>query len=130
MSACSCLRVAVYLALSPFFNRRARSRFFAAATCFFTRYLISSGLKDGFLGDGFSKISRFLERIQVEHIESKSSLESQLQICSICSIRIRSKNRDIVGKLFKTLGFSKISRFLERILTEYIEPIRSLESQL
>ena len=44
MSACSCLLVAVYLALSPFFNRRARSRFFAAATCFFTRYLISSGL--------------------------------------------------------------------------------------
>ena len=39
----------------------------------------------------FSQISRFLERILMEHIQMKNSLESQLQTDSICSIRIRSK---------------------------------------
>ena len=42
----------------------------------------------------FLKISHFLGRILVEHIESIYSLESQLFSDSIWSIRIRSKNRD------------------------------------
>ena len=41
------------------------------------------------------KISRFLEGIPIDHIYNIDSLESQLQIRSICSIRIRSRNRDI-----------------------------------
>ena len=43
-------------------------------------------------------ISRFLKRILLEYIDMKSSLDSELQICYICSIRIVSKNRDIIEK--------------------------------
>ena len=50
------------------------------------------------VGCTFSAISRFLERILMEHIESKNSVESKLQINSICSIRIQSRNQDIVKK--------------------------------
>ena len=38
-----------------------------------------------------STISRFLVRILMEHIDIKNSLDSKLQIYSICSIRIRSR---------------------------------------
>ena len=41
--------------------------------------------------NGLLKISRFLERILIEHIDKKESLDSKLQIYSICSIIIRSK---------------------------------------
>ena len=40
----------------------------------------------------FSKISQFLEQFLMEHIDIKVSLDSKLQIDSICSIRIRSIN--------------------------------------
>ena len=39
----------------------------------------------------FSKISHFLERILMEHIDMKNSLDSKLQVYSMCSIRIRSR---------------------------------------
>ena len=39
---------------------------------------------------GFSEISRFLDRILMEHIETKVSLDSKLQIHSIIPIRIFS----------------------------------------
>ena len=42
-----------------------------------------------------SKISHFLDGILIEHIDTKSSVDSKLQIYSICSIRIRSRKRDI-----------------------------------
>ena len=47
---------------------------------------------------GFSKISQFLERILIEQIELICSLQSRLTFLSICSIRIRSRNRDIFKK--------------------------------
>ena len=37
------------------------------------------------------KISHFPEQILKEHIELKNSLKSKLQVCSICSVRNRSK---------------------------------------
>ena len=40
---------------------------------------------------GFSKISHFLGRVLIEHIDMKNSLDSKLQIYSICSIRTRSR---------------------------------------
>ena len=40
-------------------------------------------------GYGFSKISYFLERILMEHIDMKNSVHFELQISLICSIRIR-----------------------------------------
>ena len=43
----------------------------------------------------FSKITHFLERILMEHIDITVSLESQLRISSISSIGIPSENRDI-----------------------------------
>ena len=52
---------------------------------------------------GFSKISRFLELILVEHIDSKVSLDSKLQIGSGCSIIIPSRTQDI---LYKPLLYS------------------------
>ena len=42
--------------------------------------------------------SGFLERILMEHIELICSLESKLTLMSICSIRIRSRKRDIIQK--------------------------------
>ena len=41
-------------------------------------------------------VSPFLERVLIENIEATCSLELELLV-SICTIRIRSKNRDIVG---------------------------------
>ena len=43
----------------------------------------------------FSKISQFLERFLTEYTDVKVSSDSKLQISSICSIRIRSRKRDI-----------------------------------
>ena len=40
------------------------------------------------------EILRFLEGILMEHIESKVSLDTKLQIGSRCSIRIPSRTRD------------------------------------
>ena len=40
---------------------------------------------------GFLIITYFLERILMEHMGMKNSLESKLLINSICSIRIRSR---------------------------------------
>ena len=37
-----------------------------------------------------------MERILMEHIEMKNSLEPQLQLDTVCSVRKRSRNRDIV----------------------------------
>ena len=48
----------------------------------------------------FFKISLVLERILMEHIQTKSSLCSKLQIVFIRSIEIRSGNRDIFKILF------------------------------
>ena len=49
---------------------------------------------------GFShKKSHSLERILIEHIDNKVSLESKLQIQSICSSETRSRSPDIVEKL-------------------------------
>ena len=45
--------------------------------------------------NSFLKKSRFLERILMEHIDTKDSLDSWLQIVCICSIRIRSRTQDI-----------------------------------
>ena len=47
---------------------------------------------------GISKILHFLERILMEHIDMKNSLDSKLQFNTTCSIRIRSRNWDIVEK--------------------------------
>ena len=47
------------------------------------------------VGRVFSKIAYFLERILMEHIEMVCSLEFELFFISICSIRIRSRKRDI-----------------------------------
>ena len=46
----------------------------------------------------FLTISHFLEQILMEHIGMKNHLDSKLQIDSIFSIGIRSRNRDIVKK--------------------------------
>ena len=46
----------------------------------------------------FLEISLFLEGILMEHKDKKSSLDFKLQIGCICSIRIRSRNRDIIEK--------------------------------
>ena len=43
-------------------------------------------------------ISNFLERIPMEDIDMKNSLNSKLQVYSICSIRIRSRKKDIFEK--------------------------------
>ena len=41
--------------------------------------------------NGILEISHFLERIPTEHIDIKNSLDSELQISSICSIRLSSR---------------------------------------
>ena len=46
----------------------------------------------------FFGISRFLERILMEYIDIKDSLDSKLQIHSIYCIRILSRNRDMIEK--------------------------------
>ena len=40
----------------------------------------------------FSKITHFQERILMEYIDKKNSLDSKLEVCSICSFRNRSRN--------------------------------------
>ena len=45
-----------------------------------------------FYGEFKLNISRVLERIQMEHIYKKNSLESQLSFECRCSVRIRSRN--------------------------------------
>ena len=45
-----------------------------------------------------STISRFLERFLIERIELVCSLECDLTFISICSVRIRSRKRDIFEK--------------------------------
>ena len=49
----------------------------------------------GFVG----KITHFLERIRVEHIELTCSLESELTFISLCFIRTPSRNQDNIDKL-------------------------------
>ena len=49
----------------------------------------------------FSAISQFLKRVLMECIDMKNSLDSKLQICSICSVRIRSRKWDIFEKPLK-----------------------------
>ena len=51
---------------------------------------------------GFSKISHFLERVPMEHIETKNSSDSKLQIGTICSISNHSRNRDNFEKQKRT----------------------------
>ena len=58
------------------------------------------------------------DQIRFEHLESKDSLDSPLQFERTCSIRIRSRNRDIVRKRFR---FWKISQFLVKNRMEHIE---------
>ena len=41
---------------------------------------------------GYSKISRLLERIRIEHIKLICSLESELTFMSLCFIKSRSRN--------------------------------------
>ena len=50
---------------------------------------------DGLTILGFSTISHFPDRILMEHIEPICSLEFELTLISICSIRIRSRKSDI-----------------------------------
>ena len=47
----------------------------------------------------FLKISCSLERILTEHVYTKASLDSKLQISSICPIRVRSRKRDIFKEM-------------------------------
>ena len=47
----------------------------------------------------FSKISYVLERILMEHVDIENSLDSKLQIHSICFIKIRSRKIDIYEKV-------------------------------
>ena len=47
---------------------------------------------------GFSKISRFLERILMEHIDKKNRSDSKLQSYPICFIRICSRKWDFFKK--------------------------------
>ena len=57
----------------------------------------------------------------MEHKESKNSLDFELQIIYISSIRTRSRNEDIVKNLV-LLRFLKKSPFIEKILMEHKEP--------
>ena len=57
-------------------------------------------------------ISRFLEVILTENIDTKSSLVSKLQIEYICSIRICSRNRDIIEKPQFFDSIKKLDRYL------------------
>ena len=57
-----------------------------------------------------------LERILVEHIDKKYSLESTLQIMSICSVEIRCRTRDIYPVLMSQI-FIVLSRLQETSLS-------------
>ena len=52
-------------------------------------------MKISYVGD-LSKITQFLERILLKHIELVCSLESELTLITILSIRIPSRRRDIL----------------------------------
>ena len=60
-------------------------------------------------------ILRFLEGIIVEHIDMKSSLDSKLQIGYIRSIRICSRNEDIVEKP-RQLKFNHFDYLLSKVI--------------
>ena len=47
---------------------------------------------------GFLTISQILERILMGHIGTKNSLDSKLQVYSMCVINIRFKKQDILEK--------------------------------
>ena len=51
---------------------------------------------------GFLRITYFLEQILMEHVDMKGSLDSKLQIDSVCPIRIPSRNWDIFENGRKT----------------------------
>ena len=61
-------------------------------------YVVNSEGKAFLVGVGFLTISLFLEWILTEDIERICSCEFKLHFRFICSIRIRSRNRDIVEK--------------------------------
>ena len=52
----------------------------------------------------FLLITRFRERIPIEHIETKNSSHSKLQIGSICSIRILSISSRKIKKTYQYHG--------------------------
>ena len=52
------------------------------------------------MGLEFYVLSRFLERILMEHIQTKNSSYFKLQIESICSVKILSRARNILKKTF------------------------------
>ena len=45
----------------------------------------------GIMLQRFFKISHLLEQILMEYVDMKNSLDSRLQICSICSVKIRPR---------------------------------------
>ena len=85
-------------------------------------------------------ISRFIEVILIEHIDTKGSLDSKLQIDYICSIRIRSRNKDIVEKLLQLIlnpceieKTRQVQNHMAHIgpqLTEHAKTISLLKSDL
>ena len=77
----------------------------------------------------FSKISHFREPIWMEHIESKNSWKSKLQIEFLCSVRIRSRKWDLI-EIFSLCAISTKYKFLKRVLMDYKGSILSLESEL
>ena len=65
----------------------------------------------------FSTITRFPERILMEHIDTKVSLESRLKISSIFSVRIRSKSLENLKKLSTPISQSKTGPLVARCST-------------
>ena len=68
---------------------------------------------------GFLNLTLFLERILIEHIDIKISLDSRPQIYFICSIRIRSRKWDTFEKLQQlnsnpSVIENKLSNFLSK----------------
>ena len=57
-----------------------------------------------------SKISQFIERVRIEHIEPRNSAEIELQLKAICSIRNRSRNWYIVEELLRLISNPKSFR--------------------
>ena len=58
--------------------------------------VISASVAVACLRTRFSGFSNFLEQFLMEHIKSIYSLESKLFFICTCSIRIRSRTRDIL----------------------------------
>ena len=56
----------------------------------------------------FWKISRFLDQILLEYVESIVSINSKLYFYSICSIRIYSRNRDIFEKPRQLISYPPV----------------------